>query len=167
MARKRRSQLIGVVIGISALIVCFWAGFWEGLRFEKLKFNRVVDGDTFWVTNLRNGSEWRVRLWGVDAPGMKECYFDEATKILEKELTTKKITFDRQGYDAYGRILAKVYVDGVNVEDILVATGAAVPYDAFEVHDKLKPSVEYVNNLKKIEEEAKRGKVGMWSDGCK
>lgn len=140
--------------------------FLAGLRFEKLEFLRVVDGDTFWVTNLRDGREWKVRLWGVDAPNTKECYFDEATRILDNELVGKKITYERFGYDGYGRILAKVYVDGVNLEETLVATGAAVAYDAFEVHDELKPSEEYVANLKKIEEKAKEEKLGIWSATC-
>ncbi|HOX96613.1 MAG TPA: thermonuclease family protein [Candidatus Woesebacteria bacterium] len=154
--------ILGMLVGVVVVAQVFLAG----LRFEKLEYLRMVDGDTFWVRNLRDGSEWRVRLWGVDTPGTKECYSDEATKILEKELTTKKIRYERFGYDSYGRILAKVYVDGVNVEELLVATGAAVPYEAFEVHDKLKPSKEYIDSLKKLEEKAKTEKLGVWSDGC-
>lgn len=152
--------------GVGLAIIVFCVGFLAGLRFEKLDFLRVVDGDTFWVTNLRNGSEWRVRLWGVNAPDVGKCYFDEAAKILERELTTKKVIYERFGYDGYGRILAKVYVDGINVEEALVATGAASVYDAFTVHDKLKPSAEYVTNLKKVEEKAKAEKLGMWSEKC-
>jgi micrococcal nuclease len=107
-----------------------------------------------------------VRLWGVNAPDQGKCYFDEATKILEQELTSSIVTYDRQGYDGYGRILAKVYVNGVSVEELLVAMGAAVAYDAEEVHDDLKPSKEYFESLKIIEEKAKREKLGMWSEVC-
>lgn len=155
-----------ILIGILMLILFVAQVFLLGLKYEKLKYARMVDGDTFWVTNLRNGSEWRVRLWGVNSPDMGTCYFDEATAMLERELTNKKVVYDRQGYDGYGRILAKVYVDGVNVEEILVATGAAVAYDAFTVHDKLKPSPEYVQNLKNLEEKAKTEKLGVWSEAC-
>jgi len=151
-------------LGISVIIFC--VGFLAGLRFEKLDFLRVVDGDTFWVVNRRDGRDWKVRLWAVNAPDTKECYFDEATKILEKELLNKKISYERFGYDGYGRILAKVYVNGVSLEETLVATGAAVAYDAAQVHDELKPSAEYVANLKKIEEKAKIEKRGMWSSAC-
>ncbi|HSV94703.1 MAG TPA: thermonuclease family protein [Spirochaetia bacterium] len=160
--RKWGWILIGILLATLALAQIFLMG----LRYERLVYNRMVDGDTFWVTNLRDGSEWRVRLWGVNAPDTKSCYFDEATKILEKELTTKKVEYDRQGYDGYGRILAKVYVDGVNVEEILVATGAASVYDAFEVHDQLKPSKVYVDGLKILEEKAKKENFGMWSEMC-
>jgi len=140
--------------------------FLAGLRYEKLEYLRVVDGDTFWVVSRRDGSEWSVRLWGVDAPNTKECYFDEATEVLERELVGKKITYERFGYDGFGRILAKVYVNGVNLEEILVATGAAVAFDAKDVHDDLKPSAEYFESLKKIEEKAKQDGMGMWSENC-
>lgn len=155
-----------VIIGIFLAGLILAQIFLAGLRFEKLVFKRIVDGDTFWVINIRDGSEWKVRLWGVDAPDTKECYFDEATKILEKELSNKKLTYERLGYDDYGRILAKVYVDGKSIEEILVATGAAVAYDAKEIHDDLKPSKEYYESLKRIEEKAKNEKLGMWSKAC-
>ncbi len=140
--------------------------FLAGLRFEKLVFSRVVDGDTFWVTNLRDGSEWKVRLWGVNSPDTKECYFKEASAVLEKELMGKDLRFEKFGRDDYGRILAKVFVNGENIEEKLVATGAAVAYDAKDVHDELRPSKEYVESLKKIEEKAKSEKLGVWSMSC-
>ena len=154
------------IVGLFLVVLVLSQVFLVGLKFEKLVFTKIVDGDTFWVTNLRDGSEWKVRLWGVNAPDPGKCYFDEATKILEQELMNSIVTYDRQGYDGYGRILAKVYVDGVSVEELLVATGAATAYDAKEVHDDLKPSKEYFENLKIIEEKAKREKLGMWSEAC-
>ena len=156
----------GIIIGVLIILLVLAQVFLAGLRYEKLSFNRIVDGDTFWVTNLRDGSEWKVRLWGVNAPDQGKCYFDEATKILEKELAGKNLSFEKFGRDDYGRILAKVYADGVNVEEILVATGAAVAYDAKDVHDELRPSKEYVDSLKKIEDKAKSESLGMWSKKC-
>ena len=144
-----------LMIGMFLAGLIFAQVFLAGLRFEKLVFKRIVDGDTFWVTNFRDGSEWKVRLWGVDSPDQGKCYFDEATKILEQELTTKKITFDRKGYDGYGRILARVYVDGESVEEILVATGAAVAYDASEVHDDLRPVKNILTGLKSLKRRQK------------
>lgn len=154
------------IVGIFVIALILSQVFLAGLRYERLVFTKIVDGDTFWVTNLRDGSEWKVRLWGVNAPDEGKCYFDESTKILEQELSTKKVSFDRKGYDGYGRILAVVYVDGVSVEEYLVATGAAKAYDAADVHDNLKPSKEYFENLKRIEEKAKNEKLGVWSVSC-
>jgi micrococcal nuclease len=154
------------LIGVCLATLILSSVFMTGLKYEKLEYERVVDGDTFWVRNVRDGSEWKVRLWAVNAPDSKECYDKEATNILERELTGKKLVFERHGYDGFGRILAKVFVDGENVEEKLVATGAAEVYDAADVHDELKPSAEYVSALKKIEEKAKSEKLGMWSAAC-
>lgn len=156
----------GIIIGILIFFLILAQVFLAGLRYEKFVFKRVVDGDTFWVTNLRDGSEWKVRLWGVNAPDQGECYFDKATMELEKMLVGKKINFEKMGRDNYGRILAKVYVDGVGVEEMLVAAGAAIAYDAKDIHDELRPSKEYVDELKKIEEKARKEKRGIWSVKC-
>lgn len=147
-------------------VIFFCVGLLVGIKFEKLVFLRVVDGDTFWVTNLRDGSEWKVRLWGVNAPDSKKCYFGESTKILEQELMGKELKYEIFGKDEYGRILAKVFADGLNIEETLVATGAAVAYDAKEVHTDLRPSKEYVESLKRLEERAKSEKLGVWSEAC-
>jgi endonuclease YncB( thermonuclease family) len=155
-----------VLAGIFLTLVILAQVFLAGLRYEKLDFVKVVDGDTFTVISRRDGQQWNVRLWGVNAPDSKECFYKEATKILEQELTRTKITYERQGYDGFGRILAKVYVNGVSLEESLVATGAAVAFDAAAVHDELKPSKEYVNSLKQIEAKAKAEKLGMWSKAC-
>lgn len=156
----------GIIIGILIIFVVLAQVFLAGLRYEKLDYLRIVDGDTFWVVNRRDGSEWKVRLWGVNAPDTKDCYFKEASGILERELVGKEIEYERFGYDGYGRILAKVFVDGNNIEEIMVATGAAKVYDAIEIHDEMRPSKEYVDSLKKIEEKAKNGKYGVWSVAC-
>lgn len=148
------------------VILIFCLGLWVGIKYEKFDYERVVDGDTFWVINRRDGSEWKVRLWGVDAPDEKKCYFNEATKILENALAGEDIVMERHGYDGFGRILAKVYVNGKNLEETLVATGAAMVYEAADVHDELKPSAEYIESLRKIEEVARKNKVGVWSAEC-
>lgn len=154
--------LLGIFIGVVIMAQLFLAG----VKYEKYEYLRMVDGDTFWVKNMRDGSEWKVRLWGVDAPAEGECYFEEATTILEKEVSMKKLSFIRHGYDGFGRILAEVLADGCKVEEYLVATGAAKVYEANEVHDKLKPTKKYVESLEKIEDKAKNEGVGIWSTEC-
>ena len=160
----KKGLLTLIIVGLLAVIMA--QVFLAGLRYEKLDYRRVIDGDTFVVVNLRDGQEWRVRLMGVNAPDEKKCYYKEATEILRRELTGKKIVYERFGYDGFGRILAKVYVDGISLEEKLVATGAAFVYDAVDVHDNVKPSKEYINSLKVIEFEAKNKKLGIWSSVC-
>ncbi len=166
MVTRKNFNISGFLLFMSFLVLCFASGFWVGLRYEKLDFVRVIDGDTFVVKNRRDGQEWRVRLWGVNAPDSKECFFDIATEVLRDELMGKKITYQRYGYDGYGRILAEVFVDGKSLEEKLVERGVVKVYEAAEVHDGLKPSEEFVKNLMRIEGYAKEKKVGVWSGEC-
>ena len=163
---EKRKKWMWVLLGVGITILLMSTVFMVGVKYEKLNFDRVVDGDTFWVKDFRDGSEWKVRLWGVDAPTEGECYFDESTKLLEEKIQGKKLTFVRKGYDGFGRILAKVYVDGDSLEEILLEAGAAKVYDANKVHDDLKPSAGYIQRLKKVEEKAKNESVGVWSEEC-
>lgn len=90
----------------------------------------VVDGDT-----LRCGSE-RIRLLGIDAPEMpghcrrgRRCVDGDpfASKAALTALTvsgTARIA--RRGRDRYGRTLARVRVNGVDVSDAQVRAGHAV-----------------------------------------
>ncbi len=106
------------------------AGLAAGGRGEMASFvAEIVDGDT-----LRLGDGARVRLVQVDAPEAEgECYGRQAARALEALLPTgtqvrvvADPTLDR--VDRYGRLLAYVYRDGVNVNLELVRRGAAAPY---------------------------------------
>lgn len=167
MARKwrLRDNWVKIVV-VSIVILCLYIGFEWGKGWERYKYVRVVDGDTIVVQNLRNGEETRMRLIGIDAPEVKSCFFDESTAILKKNLEGRRITYKIYGHDGFGRILAIVYADNVDVSQILVSNGAVAAYDARDVHDKIKPEVGYFTYLLRIEQDAKAKKMGIWSDLC-
>jgi endonuclease YncB( thermonuclease family) len=89
----------------------------------------VVDGDT---VRLRDGRQ--VRLVQIDAPEAQgECYGREARQALLALLPLPSSVrletdpaLDRR--DRYGRLLAYLYRDGLNVNLALVRRGAAAPY---------------------------------------
>lgn len=72
-------------------------------RYEKV--SRVLDGDTF---DLATGE--RIRLIGVQAPELSECFGDVAKSQLEGVLADGARII-RHGKDKYGRTLAYVYVN--------------------------------------------------------
>lgn len=91
---------------------------------------RVVDGDTLEVTLDLGFSTFRkekVRLARINAPEMKTeagpVSKSHLSGLLDGVLTvqTKKDEKDR-----YGRYIAEVWVEGVNVNDLMVADKAAV-----------------------------------------
>ena len=91
----------------------------------------VTDGDT-----LRFCDE-RVRLSGIDAPEMGKCPRNrvcapgdgKASKAHLQRLMQGKVTIERYKKDRYGRTLANVYVDGVNVACTMIRDGYAI-YEA-------------------------------------
>ena len=96
---------------------------------------RVVDGDTIKVACSE--SQGNVRLVGFDTPETYQPRCDaekrlgqQAKGALEKLLRTAyQIDLKRTGIDKYGRVLARVYIDGVDIAKPMIAQGLAVPYD--------------------------------------
>lgn len=167
MVRKwlKRKNLKWILI-VSIVILCVYIGFELGKSWEGYRYIRVVDGDTILVQNRRNGEPQRVRLVGINAPEARDCYSTEAGAILRKNLEGRHLEYKIFGRDGFGRILAIVYADNVDVSQIMVSAGAAAAYDAKDVHDKLKPDLGYFTYLEKIEEDPRVKRVGMWSDLC-
>lgn len=89
----------------------------------------VTDGDT-----IRCGDE-RIRLTGINAPEMPghcrrgmDCPPGDpiaSTQSLRAFIAGKRLTIRRLGRDRYGRTLAAVYADGVNIACHQLRTGHA------------------------------------------
>ena len=87
----------------------------------------IVDGDT-----IKIGAE-RIRLQGYDTPEMdgRNCGNREtraalvASLELSRHLQSGKVTIERTGHDRYGRTLAILHVNDMNVGKIMINTGHA------------------------------------------
>lgn len=89
----------------------------------------VTDGDT-----VRVGDE-RIRLRGIDTPEIRSprCREErrrglEAKRALEEMLAGTEVQIERLGRDRYGRTLAILRVDGVDIGSKLIARGLALPW---------------------------------------
>lgn len=90
----------------------------------------AIDGDT-----LRCGRE-RIRLLGIDAPELpghcrrgRQCVPGNpvaSRAALAAAIARGPATIERRGRDRYGRTLARVRVDGVDLSAHMVRVGAAV-----------------------------------------
>lgn len=89
--------------------------------------NRVVDGDTIEV----EGGD-KVRYLLVDTPEMPDsCYAGEAARFNASLVEGREVSlaYDEAGCrDRYGRLLAYVFVDGHEVNRLLVEQGYACVY---------------------------------------
>lgn len=88
---------------------------------------RVVDGDTIDVDldlgfSLR--ARYRLRLLDVDTPERGEPgFFDALTYAHERLSNAREIIVWTVRRDSFGRWLAKVWVDGILLNDQLIALG--------------------------------------------
>ena len=84
---------------------------------------KVLDGDTI---VLMGGD--RVRLLGVDAPEKGEYLADVSRNWLIRRVEGQDVSLEKcEEKDQYGRILALVLKNGVNINMRLLAEGLAVP----------------------------------------
>ena len=90
----------------------------------------VVDGDTIDVTDS-NGYVWRVRLIGIDAPEFSTTKGKDSSKYLTDLVFGKIVVLhsDKSNqFDTYGRLLAVVLLNGVDINRKMLENGYAQYY---------------------------------------
>ena len=123
---------------------------------------RAVDGDTIEV--LLDGEEEDVRYIGVDtpesvSPGQPvECYGEQASDFNAGLVEGEKVTlvFDEELRDAYGRLLAYVYVGDLLVNAELLQKGFARTLE-------IEPNTSRAPRFERIENRAGAAGRGLWS----
>jgi micrococcal nuclease len=124
---------------------------------QRLTVIEVSDGDTL---KLNDGKTFR--LYGVNAPEVKEPYFEEAKAFTENLVLGKEINFEQETnykIDKFGRELGYVFVDGVNLNIELVRNGLA----RVVLYEK-RAKIKYQDELLAAEKEAREKKVGVWKN---
>jgi micrococcal nuclease len=80
--------------------------------------DRVIDGDTFVLTNNQ-----QIRLMSVNAPEVGLCGSSQATDTLKSLIDGKKVRLEGDLNDHFGRFLALVYVDDQLVNKEMILSG--------------------------------------------
>ena len=140
--------MMRLILSAVALVAAFVA---SGNTLEG-KVTRVADGDTIRVTDGER--RYQVRLERIDAPESRQDYGYEATVYLDKRIGGKTVKVEWQKKDPYGRILGIVYLDGVDINLEMVATGNAWHYAHFD------QTPEYAE----AEKSARAARLGLWAD---
>ena len=131
-----------------------------------VKVYSVIDGDTFRYRK-EDWSLQSVRLLGVDAPESNtaryrstECFWKEAKNYLTNLIKNQYVTLDFDSNsaqsDAYGRMLAYVYLDWKLVNETLIAEWYAKEYT-------YKTAYSQQSAFKQAEENAKRSEKWLRS----
>ena len=110
----------------------------------------VADGDTCYV--IIDGRSTRVRLAAIDAPEKAQAFGRRSEQSLRQLVWKRTVTLEWHRLDRYGRPIADVTIEGLDVNAEQVRRGMAWVY------------LQYSQDAKLIalEREARAGKLGLW-----
>jgi endonuclease YncB( thermonuclease family) len=113
---------------------------------------RVIDGDT--IVILTEDKELiKIRFDGIDCPESKQDFGSRAKQSTSDLCFGKEVRIEKSGEDRYGRSLGFVYVSDLCVNKELLKQGMAWHYRYFNKEPE----------LEKLEANAKKAKIGLWS----
>lgn len=113
----------------------------------------VSDGDTLTALD-EDKKQHKVRLHGIDAPEIGQPFGTKSREALGELVMKKTATLHLHGRDRYGRDLARVEVDGRDVNVELVKEGFAWHYVRYDKSPELASA----------EREAREAKRGVWAN---
>ncbi|AKG91661.1 Micrococcal nuclease-like protein [Geoglobus ahangari] len=136
----------------------------------------VVDGDTIDVL-FQDGTKERIRILGIDCPetdasrnrkgeydGIADTQYlavwgrkaeERAKELLDGKQVVVQTDDKAEPRDVYGRLLAYVYVNGVDFGAVMIKEGYARCYYEAEFSKR--------DLYRQLEEEAKQNKIGLWN----
>ncbi len=122
------------------------------------KIISIHDGDTVKVVNNK-GETVKIRLYGIDAPELKQQYGKSAQKCLSQLISNKTITYvpekrfsNSSSKDKYGRVVAVLYNEDININREMIKKGCAWNYFRYN----------YSLYGEYLEYKAKENMQGLW-----
>jgi micrococcal nuclease len=117
------------------------------------KIYKIADGDTFILATNKQ----TIRLFGLDAPELTNCYGTESAYRLSQLLKKGKVQLKEPLVDHFGRVVALVYVNGTLINEIMIKEGfAAYQSKPGSAKDLMKSAHDY----------AIQNKLGIYSSVC-
>lgn len=111
----------------------------------------VLDGDTLLV--LRNNRPAKVRLAEIDAPEKMQTFGETSRRSLSDMVLGKQVMVSSQAVDKYGRMVAHLGLNDLDVNAEQVRRGMAWEYSHFHGN----------HVLVALQEEAKQVPRGLWA----
>lgn len=112
----------------------------------------VLDGDTLLV--VRSGKPVKVRLAEIDAPEKVQPYGAESQQSLAELVIGKPVRVVSRAVDNYGRLVALVYANDLNVNHEQVRRGMAWEYSRFHSN----------REVLALQREAQLAGRGLWAE---
>lgn len=111
----------------------------------------VLDGDT--VLIRQGGGVQKIRLAGIDAPEKAQPFGEEAKRSLAGMVLNREVWVNSRAVDAYGRLVAELAVDGLDVNAEQLRRGYAWEYSHFHSD----------RQLVALQREAQAARRGLWA----
>lgn len=111
----------------------------------------VVDGDTVEVSD--GARKATVRLADIDAPEKAQPHGAASRDALAALVLNQMVLVKPRVSDDYGRVVATIHVNGVNVNEAQLRNGMAWEYSQHHAN----------RSLKALETEARGAKRGLWA----
>lgn len=110
----------------------------------------IHDGDT--ITVLQDKRQIKVRLFGIDAPELKQPYGKKSKQFLANLIAGEVVEVDENGKDRYKRTIGTIYLGNTDINAQMVENGYAWAYRKF--------SKKYTPQ----ESQAKKQRLSLWRD---
>ncbi|ECH3659832.1 thermonuclease family protein [Campylobacter upsaliensis] len=163
--KAKKLSLSLVIIIIVLAISSFNQSFTTFLAQKNLekeltgKVSRVIDGDTIELlakTSKTNPyyhiAKLKIRLYGIDAPELKQAYGKEAKEFLSALVLKQEVSLIIENKDKYDRFVGTLFLKGQDINKEMVKNGYAHAYESF--------SKKYLAE----QADAKMFKLGLWQD---
>jgi endonuclease YncB( thermonuclease family) len=111
----------------------------------------VMDGDT--VLIKRDSGVLKIRLTDIDAPEKAQPFGETSKRSLSDMVLGKIVNINSQAMDKYGRMVARLEVNGLNVNAEMIRLGMAWEYSRFYNNKKLLA----------LQAEAQQAPRGLWA----
>ena len=125
--------------------------FQQPLVIKGLQVEKVIDGDT--VYGLLGDKTYKIRLAEIDAPERDQPFGRQSKIFLRKLLVDGEFDAHITSEDQYGRYIAKLYSNGIDINRKMVSEGMAWVYDYYVIDKTF-----YLD-----QEDAQKLKKGIWS----
>jgi endonuclease YncB( thermonuclease family) len=147
----------GVLITLVALLLASAALGQEAVVSARIV--AITDGDTVKAL-LADNELLKVRLSWIDAPEKNQAFGQRSKQHLSELVFGCEVELHTHGLDRYGRTLAVILLDGVDINLEQVKSGFAWAYTRYLDQ----ASSEIQASYRQAESEAREQKRGLWSD---
>ncbi|MDP1633358.1 MAG: thermonuclease family protein, partial [Gallionellaceae bacterium] len=111
----------------------------------------VSDGDSLTVS--REGERIKIRLADIDAPEREQPWGKQSRTSLRELAGKRQVRIDSRAVDQYGRVVAQVGIEGLDINREQVRRGMAWIYSYRSADNPYQDS----------QDEARAAKRGLWS----